>query len=313
MMTGRFYIDGKDVYSEYGVYVQEAGYNELVAFPELKAVTSNDWQEEDGIEPDLSEPRLNTKEFSLKIVLSGIDYRWNGFIELLSDKAYHTFDFKEIGRTYRLRLVSNPNTDLATMLGFITLKLADDFPLDGYTYVEPDSSVPTYRDYELDGRPFTDYGVRVLEGTLDEVHKSPNVKTGLLRNISILNGAIYDGETVTYKTKDVKVNCLMRAATLDELWRNYDALLYDLVRPEQRMLFVNDMGYEYPCYYKKCSVSEFYASAGWLKFTITLCFISFRLVDDEFVLAAENGDIIVTDDGENAIDLKKFMNKLIGE
>lgn len=313
MMTGRFYIDGKDVYSEYGVYVQEAGYNELVAFPELKAVTSNDWQEEDGIEPDLSEPRLNTKEFSLKIVLSGIDYRWNGFIELLSDKAYHTFDFKEIGRTYRLRLVSNPNTDLATMLGFITLKLADDFPLDGYTYVEPDSSVPTYRDYELDGRPFTDYGVRVLEGTLDEIQKSPNVKTGLLRNISILNGAIYDGETVTYKTKDVKVNCLMRAATLDELWRNYDALLYDLVRPEQRMLFVNDMEYEYPCYYKKCSVSEFYASAGWLKFTITLCFISFRLVDDEFVLAAENGDIIVTDDGENAIDLKKFMNKLIGE
>ena len=313
MMTGRFYIDGKDVYSEYGVYVQEAGYNELVAFPELKAVTGNDWQEEDGIEPDLSEPRLNTKEFSLKIVLSGIDYRWNGFIELLSDKAYHTFDFKEIGRTYRLRLVSNPNTDLATMLGFITLKLADDFPLDGYTYVEPDSSVPTYRDYELDGRPFTDYGVRVLEGTLDEVQKSPNVKTGLLRNISILNGAIYDGETVTYKTKDVKVNCLMRAATLDELWRNYDALLYDLVRPEQRMLFVNDMGYEYPSNNKKCSVSEFYASAGWLKFTITLCFISFRLVDDEFVLAAENGDIIVTDDGENAIDLKKFMNKLIGE
>ncbi len=72
MMSGRFYIDGKDAFTEYGIYVQEGGYNELVAFPPLKAVTSNDWQEEDGIEPDLSEPTLNTKEFSLKIVLSGM-------------------------------------------------------------------------------------------------------------------------------------------------------------------------------------------------------------------------------------------------
>lgn len=74
MMSGRFYIDGKDAFTEYGIYVQEGGYNELVAYPPLKAVTSNDWQEEDGIEPDLSEPTLNTKEFSLKIVLSGKDY-----------------------------------------------------------------------------------------------------------------------------------------------------------------------------------------------------------------------------------------------
>lgn len=66
MMSGRFYIDGKDAFTEYGIYVQEGGYNELVAFPPLKAVTSNDWQEEDGIEPDLSEPTLNTKEFFLK-------------------------------------------------------------------------------------------------------------------------------------------------------------------------------------------------------------------------------------------------------
>ena len=48
-MTDRFYIDGKDAFTEYGVFVQEDGYNELVAFPSLKSVKSNDWQEEDGI------------------------------------------------------------------------------------------------------------------------------------------------------------------------------------------------------------------------------------------------------------------------
>ena len=308
MMSGRFYIDGKDAFTEYGIYVQEGGYKELVAFPPLKAVTSNDWQEEDGIEPDLSEPTLNTKEFSLKIVLSGMDYRWGGFIERLSDKAYHTFDFREIGRTYRLRLVSNPNTDLATHLGFITIKLADDFPLDGYTYKEPESTVPGSDYYELDGKPFSVYGVHVLEGTLNEIEKSPNVKTSLLRNINKLNGALYDGEKVTYKAKDVKINCLMKAASLTELWRNYNALLYDLVRPEQRLLYSDETGHEYPCHYKSCSVSEFYASDKiWLKFTVTVCFISFRLEDEEFVLATETRDLVVTEDGEFAIDLRKII------
>lgn len=308
MMSGRFYIDGKDAFSEYGIYVQEGGYNELVAFPPLKAVTSNDWQEEDGIEPDLSEPTLNTKEFSLKIILSGKYYRWGGFIELLSDKAYHDFDFREIGRTRRVRLVSNPNTDLAMLLGFITIKLADDFPLDGYAYKEPESTVSGSDNYELDGKPFSYYGVRVLEGTLDEIEKSPDVKTCLLRNIKKLNGALYDGEKVTYKAKDVKINCLMKAASLTELWRNYDALLYNLVQPEQRMLYSDETGNEYPCHYKSCSVSEFYGSDKiWLKFTITLCFISFRLEDDEFVLATETRDLVVTEDGEFAIDLRKII------
>lgn len=308
MMSGRFYIDGKDAFTEYGIYVQEGGYNELVAYPPLKAVTSNDWQEEDGIEPDLSEPTLNTKEFSLKIVLSGKDYRWGGFIELLSDKAYHTFDFREIGRSYSLRLVSNPNTDLATLLGFITIKLADDFPLSEYAYKEPESSLYGSDNYELDGKPFSDYGIIVLDGTFDEIEKSPDVKTCLLRNIKKLNGALYDGEKVTYKAKDVKINCLMKAASLTELWRNYDALLYNLVQPEQRMLYSDETGCEYPCHYKSCSVSEFYGSDKiWLKFTITLCFISFRLEDDEFVLATETRDLVVTEDGEFAIDLRKII------
>lgn len=308
MMSGRFYIDGKDAFTEYGIYVQEGGYNELVAYPPLKAVTSNDWQEEDGIEPDLSEPTLNTKEFSLKIVLSGKDYCWGGFIKLLSDKAYHTFDFREIGRSYSLRLVSNPNTDLATLLGFITIKLADDFPLSEYAYKEPESSLYGSDNYELDGKPFSDYGIIVLDGTFDEIEKTPDVKTCLLRNIKKLNGALYDGEKVTYKAKDVKINCLMKAANLTELWRNYDALLYNLVQPEQRMLYSDETGYEYPCHYKSCSVSEFYGSDKiWLKFTITLCFISFRLEDDEFVLATETRDLVVTEDGEFAIDLRKII------
>lgn len=303
-MTGRFFIDGKDAFAEYGVFVQENGYNELVAFPSLKSVKSNDWHEEDGIEADLSAPVLDTKEFSMKFVFTGENYRLGGFIELLSDGAYHTFNFSGIGRTYRLRMVSHTNLDTALFLGFVTLRLADDFPLDGYSYTTPASTVPPYGDYELDGRRLTDYGIRVLEGTLSEIEKSPVVKQNLLRNIGTQGGAIYDGERVTFKTKEVKISCLMRAQTLAELWQNYDALLYDLVRPQERVLYADATGLEYPCHYKSCSVSEFYASGKiWLNFSITLVFTAFRVEDDHYILASESGEWIITEDGDSAVDL----------
>lgn len=307
-MTDRLFIDGKDAFAEFGVFVSEGGYNDLVAFPSLKSVKSIDWQEEDGIDADLSEPVLDSKELNMKFALSGAYYRLGAFIELLSDKAYHTFDFKEIGRTYRLRMVSHTNLDTALYLGFITLRLADDFPMDGYTYAAPVSTIPTYDDYEIDGRKFTDYGVRVLAGTLAEVEKSPAVKQNLLRNIRTQSGVIYDGERVTFKSKEVKVKCLMRAAGLPELWQNFDALLFDLIRPDERRLYVDATGEEYPCHYKSCAVTEFYGTGKiWLVFTITLVFTSFRMRGEvqEYYLTSEDSEYLITEDELKVVILKK--------
>lgn len=308
-MTGRLFIDGKDAFAQYGVFVSEGGCNELVAYPPLKPVKSIDWQEEDGIDADLSAPVPDSREFAMKFALAGRYSRLGAFVELLSGEAYHTFFFKEIGRTYRLRMVSHTSLDTALHLGFVTLRFADDFPMAGYTYAAPESTIPPCDDYRLDGRPLTDYGVRVLAGTLDEVEKSPAVKPNLLRNIATQGGAIYDGERVTFKSKEVKVKCLMRAATLSELWRNYDALLYDLVRPEERRLYVDAAGGEYPCHYKSCSVTEFYGTGKiWLVFTLTLVFTSFRLHGEEFVLASEDEEIVLTEQDDNAINLSVYGN-----
>lgn len=276
-MTGRLYIDGKDIYAEYGVYVVQGGWNELIAYPPLKAVDNNDWQEEDGIEADLSTPVLNSREISVKIAISGLHSRFNALIELLSDGAYHTFECAYIQRRYKLRLVSLSNIAVTKVLGTATLKFADDFPLLGYKYIAPASNVASSDDYAFDGTPFTTYGVRVLKGTLDEVMKTPSVKTNLFRNIGTQAGAEYDGKRVTYKSKDVKINCLMRANTLDELWRNYDALLYDLIRPNERKLWVKELDKSFPFYYKSCQVTEFYPTDKiWLQFALTVTFTTFR-------------------------------------
>lgn len=55
-MTGYCYIDGIDIYDEFGVIVEGDGYDELLSFPSLKEPDKNDWPEENGIEVDLSEP-----------------------------------------------------------------------------------------------------------------------------------------------------------------------------------------------------------------------------------------------------------------
>lgn len=306
MMTGRLYIDGKDAYKQWGVFVVSGGWNELLAYPALKDIESNDWQEEDGIEADLSNPQLNTKEASLKIAYSGLYSRFIEFMNVLADRGYHDFNCASIGRRFTLRLTQMPNLDGYKSLGFVTLKLANDFPLRGYRYQDPESSILACEDYLIDGRAFTDYGCRILQGSLAEIIKMPEVKKSLIRNISNQPGAEYDDNAkITLKSKDVKLKCLMRATNLAELWRNYDALLFDLIRPDERMLEVSELEQTFPCYYKSASVTQFNPDGKiWLEFTLTLTFThGFRLDGDDFVLASENGIIIFTQDGEDAIEM----------
>ena len=364
-MIGRLYIDGKDAYLEYGVYVTKGGWNELVAMPPLKAIETNDWQEEDGIEPDLSAPVLDTREVQVKFAAAGLYSRLPAFLNMLSDGAYHDFNCVHIGRMYRLRLVNDGVRSVANLLDTFTLKFADDFPLRGYTYVAPFSFQNIFsknEDYTIDGNPFTKYGARVLKGALAEVKKKPAVKTRLLRNIKTTQGAIYDaGEfsfagftfkiPVKFKSRDVSLTCLMRADSLTQLWRNFDALLYDLTRPYEHVFRVSESMALFYVYYKKCSVSEFYPDDKiWLKFNLTLSFVyrvpsrdieeafgidaitdtstdantrreriteavleaelplylgSLSDLDDIFVLATESDAIVLTEDGQNIVNLKQ--------
>jgi len=306
-MRARLYIDGKDAYTMYGVYVQMSGWNELISMPPLKAVPTNDWQEEDGVEVDLSEPVLDSREVSVRFAVRQAYSRYFALMKMLSDGAYHTFDCVYIGRTFRLRLIGVGSFSTNGDLGEVTLKFADDFPLDGYKYQPPVSTLPSDDRFALDGVPFSDYGVRILKGTLSEITKTADVKTNLYRNIKTQQGAIYDSKTVTYKSKDVRLSCLMTSETVEGLWHNYDALLYDLTRPDERELWVGGLEQDFACYYKSCQVSEFFPDRGkaWLRFTLTLTFThDFRILDDDTVLATESDIIIFTEDGQFAIEMQ---------
>lgn len=287
-MRLKLYIDNQDAYLQYGVLVTANAYKELVTYAPLKSVVSNNWQEEDGEEFDLTAPVLDSRELSIEFAIHDSEQGLGALIELLSTKAYHTFEFREINRTYTLRLIAQPTLALVHRLGLVTLRFADDFPLRGYEYKAPSSSVGAVQGCEMDGVDFSAYGVVMLQGCREEIRKSPSVKGNLLRNIHSQSGATYDGEVVSFATKEVKLNCLMRASSLSEFWQNYDALLFNLTRPGERMLYVQQTGGEYPCFYKNSSVEAFVpAGKIWFEFSLTLVFTSFRVGTEESAAAHE--------------------------
>ncbi len=319
-MTGKLYIDGIDVYARYGVYVLEGGYNSLIAYAPLKSVYSNNWQEWDGLDVDLTAPRLDTKSFDIRFA---INKEWNdlgAFIRLLSEGAYHDYNFAAIGRTYRLRMLAHSSLDLAEQLGLFSLQFADDFPmgcedLESYNEdAQPIRSIAESDDYILggeNGERLTNWNVRVLDGTFIDILKSPIVKGNMLRTIGITDGVEYDPKKVRFKEKAVRIKCLMRADSLEELWQNWDSLRARLIKGDLtgelrnglNSLYVATTGEEYEFYYKGCEVSMFKTTDKiWLEFSLNVVFTKYRLVN-RVVLVSESGELINAERFSLAIDL----------
>jgi hypothetical protein len=311
-MTGKFNIDGIDAFGTYGVFVAKDGFKGLVQYAPLKKFETNDWPEEDGVETDLYQPVLDSREFNIEFAaVNGMDI--SGFLDKLFDGAYHTFQFLDIGRSFVLRLSSQPNLKNCKKFETFSLQFALDMPVDeNYEYVGPGTTyLWVTSGYELDGLDLYDYGIRVLQGTKDEILKTPAVKRNLLQSWDGKNGAVYDGENVYLKSKDVKLYLLMAAGNMTEFWKNYDAFIHDLVQPGERQLYIETAERTYPCCYKSCDVQEFTFNSAkvWFKFSITLIFTSFRRennmfdVDTDYLLSSEAGALVITDDtNEDYID-----------
>lgn len=273
-MKGVLYIDGVDVFSAYGVSVSDYAYADLVCLPGLKPISFNDWHEKNGIDPDLSCPLIDAQEVSIPFSVNNANTSYNAFISKISDGAYHLFNFASLGVTKKLRLKSCGDLDSVSGLSSFTLIFSDDDPMNGYVYSEPVSNIAPLGDFLIDGIDVASYGIRMLDGTMDSINRKPDVKENLVVNPSLKNGVFYDDSKVTFKSRTAELNCFMRASSSQEFWQNRNALLYDLVRPEERVLTVAKIGKQIPCFYKGCSVSCFFPDKGkfWFEFTLSLEF-----------------------------------------
>lgn len=296
-------VDGIDIYQRYGAKVTRSGYNDLLTFPPLVTPDSTSWPEEDGVEVDLMDPKLDVKDVSISFVADDS----NGLINFLSQPGYHVWSVG-LGREWHLRINTQSNHQLIDTTSIFTLKFIDDFPIRAEEYVSgPGCGVIIPKcDYEIDGISLRDYGIIVKKGTRDDVLKSSAVKQNLSQKIQTKDGQFYDVDQVVFEAKDVTFNLYMCADSIDRFWQCYDAFFNDLIKPEERSLYVEYTGEEYPCYYKKTSNFKILSLSDKVivEFNLILVFTSFRVNETEYILATEAGEwIVLEDDGETVIDM----------
>lgn len=290
----KLYIDGTDAFAEWGVCVEEGGYRGVIEFPKFKKLDSNVWAEESGAEYDLSAPKLDTRTFSLPLCV--IDVRLaEDLISILSDGAYHEFNFVELGRKYRLRLVDNTSFASLISLGKMTITLADDFP-----------TVPTEQPYPLDVHPsgytfngidFARFRVIVLENTIDSIRKAPQVNPKLTINSNAVDGVIYDACNVTFKTKDMALRLFIRSANIADFWKSYNALFATILKPNTHY-FAFNANNSFPFFYNEMKVDRFELYSGgkvWCELTLIITITDTTPVSTYHLLTSESGEHIITE------------------
>ncbi|MEG2599898.1 MAG: hypothetical protein RSA66_10545 [Muribaculaceae bacterium] len=297
-------IDGVDIPD---MRILEGSYANIVNLPSLKSVPTVDWWEEDGIDVDLSDPKLNAREISINIGGFGLLHDVGALIERINDGAYHVY--RILGQEHRWRLVKCGKME-AQRFSYFALTFSDDFPNPGMLPIPLIRGGHSYFG-DLNGQDLREYGITILDGTLDRIKKLPDVKENLTVDNRTIDGVVYDGKVVKYKSKDIQLKCLMKTTTLRNFWGLRGDLLLTLSGKSERSLYVNATEETYPCYYKSCTTHEFATNCigatdkgtVWWTFTLTLAVTRFRPVADEYLLAAEKGEWVVTEDNEYAIDL----------
>ena len=282
-MTGNLIIDNVDVWTTYGAWLTDQSVNGVLSWPASKKVDTVSWAESVYQQADLSELKLAGKTAKVDFAMRGEPTAVADFASFLAASVTRTWNIASLGRTYAMRYIGSASVNADTSRQTFSVTVGLDSPLAGYTYAAPVSHIASVDEYSLDGTRLSNYGVRVLYGTLDSTARPDSVKELLSRDISTIDGITYDtGGTNHAAAGDIVLQCAMIETTLAALWRNYDALLYDLVKRDttatydtdfcRRSLYSYNLDKTFNCYYKSQSVSGFYPKGNkiWLIFNLTL-------------------------------------------
>lgn len=304
-MTNNVYIDGEDARNRFGVWITKGGYDGLLAFPALKEPEENDWPEEDGVEADLSDPKLEAKELSISF-LSDTNTAAIDLIVYLGLSGVHTFRIPSLGREWRLRLSDHPANTVYPLATSFSLRFVEDVPVRPVSDVLPDPGIRLQESrYRIDDIPVSAYGV-VIDISRSALLKSPAAKLNMNRTVSTEDGQIYDADHLVFQKKETTFKCHFKAVSMDAFWGCYDTFFGNLIQPGERRLYVEEIGREFPCYYKNSTgfrILSFNCPVI-VEFSLTLVFTVFRFYETDYFLATESGDWIVTEDGNFFIDMK---------
>ncbi|HBG39904.1 MAG TPA: hypothetical protein DDW85_00655 [Porphyromonadaceae bacterium] len=301
-MTGDCYIDGIDIYTEYGVFIEGDGYNELLSFAALKEPDKNDWAEEHGIEVDLSSPCLQAQEITIDFAIASAVKRWRNFFVFLSAPGYRTVNISPLGLLKTLRVSEMPDLESFDGADMFSVRFVEDAPVVPIGYPATNANIDLTCVVSLDGKTLDKYGIIITEG-LDELERAPKLKKALTRTNSLLSGQTYDTNFVRFAEKEVTFGCYLNALHMAGFWNSYNALFGDLLKPGLRT--IGYTGRNYQAYYRKTGNWQLHSHSGPVvcEFDLTICFTAFVINSNVYLLASQDDKLITTEDGI-FIDLK---------
>lgn len=280
----RVLIDNIDIYATYGAMISKGGLNGVLALPPSKKVSSNDWAEDDGIEPDLSEIYLDKRSLSIPFVFLASYDKIEAFLAFLESTAYHSINFDKISLTKRFRYISSTSLKYAKEISSLVCNFSEDsFEVVDITPVQV--PITGSDSVELDGIALTDYGIRLLKGSLPSAVAPYDTKQRLSSSSQYDNGVDYDGAEglrLKRKSREFTLHCLLVAPSFETAWRNYMSFFHKLVSKNpsngptkeclRTLVFNSPIEKTIRCYYKNQSVTSFFTEKDriWLEFTLTL-------------------------------------------
>ena len=259
-------INTIDIQTTYHTYLLDSNYKDLLCFPPLKKLPSNDWAEYYGKEYDTDDPQLDNLSISLSFVTKSDQY--DTFITFLSAQTYNDFHFEELNKSFQLRFVGVRKAKKEQ--GYITYEatFANDTPLQGYTYIAPNDNLPP-SGFTIDTIDLSKYGIYLLEENESNLLKSYEAKEHLTINSSTIAGVKYADHNNVFKERTIEILCYIKQP-INRFWKLYEALLYNLSHRGERT--INAFGSTFKAIYQKANIKEVILTKDTLRveFTISL-------------------------------------------
>lgn len=307
-------IDGTDI-ATLGAFILRGGDNGFIMLPESKELDTNDWPEENGLEPDLESLVFAARKFTVKYYLSG-DYtifkpRLTSFENLHYQPGYREIYIREFDKTFQLRFAGisgyNQTKGFAhngNKAAFIDVDYWMDNPVQfltsGITAPVSDrenSALVSINDIDL-----SNFGIVVRQIYASALKSKP--KEPLFQQSKYSTGLIADMDAPVKKQMgEVVIQCTMIADDLATFWTNYNALWGNLSAGKITLSLTAAFRSFY-CYYIGMDGFEKIRPFNQrIKINFNLRLTAYDIAELMYLLAAEDGSLITTEDGY-CIDLE---------
>ena len=274
------YIGSTDAWVAYKVGVVRGGYANLVQYPAVKNISYVDWPELNGIDPDLSAPKLSAKtNVSMNFFCANSPSGTDSFCSCFEPDSDLTL--VPIGLTLPLRFKNISSRNRVRTLELFTANFSLDSvsveDWEDYANCSAETTDPGVETQAsgltIDGDDISTYGIMPLKGASTAIDSPSSLKDNLIINSDTIDGILYPDTEVVKSSRTVSIPLLLRASSKSRFWPNYLALLNTLVTPGEHILGYGGASHYF--YYQNQSVTTFHVYADgavWCMFNLSLMF-----------------------------------------